>query len=139
MENWQIAALAAMILLAAYALVVKKFFNDNNDWRAFIPLLLFSALALSAYFIYSGAYAEVKSESYVAALLLGVVFCLSTVASFIAMKEGDIGVAVPIFSLNLVLVAIGGAVFFKESMSIYKLAGIALGLTSILLLTFEPK
>ncbi|MFH0817386.1 MAG: EamA family transporter [Candidatus Micrarchaeota archaeon] len=139
METWQLAALVAMVFLAAYALVVKKFFIENYDWRAFIPLILAVAIVASAYFIYTGAYNEVKQDSYVFAIALGVIFCASTAATFIAMKEGQLGVVVPIFSLNLVLVVIGGAVFFKEPMTSYKLAGALLGLASIFLLTFEPK
>ncbi len=139
METWQIAALAAVFFLAAYAIAVKYFFNSKYDWRAFIPLLLVTALALSAYFIYSGAQAQVKADSYTFAIVLGIIFCLSTVASFIAMKDGPVSVVVPIFSMNLILVAVGGAILFGEQITGYKLAGIFLGLISLVLLTIETK
>lgn len=136
---WQIAAVAAMVLLAAYGIAVKQFFNDKHDWRAFIPLLLLAAVVLTAYYIYSGAQAEVKPDSYVFAAGLGVIFCLSTIASFIAIKDGQVGIVVPIFSLNLVIVAVAGMALFREPLTQYKIAGIILGLLSIILLTIESK
>jgi drug/metabolite transporter (DMT)-like permease len=139
LEAWQISALGALFFLAAYALAVKHFFNSNYDWRAFIPFIAVASIVLIAYFAYSGAYFEVKPDSYAFAAFLSVIFVLSSAASFIAMREGPIGTVVPIFSLNLVLVAVGGALFFGEQMTLYKLAGILAGLASIFLLTFEGK
>ena len=135
--NWQLAAFSAMLMLAAYGIAAKQFFNKEHDWRAFIPLVLIAALMLTAYFFYSGAHTSVGSDSYAFALLLGAIFALSTVFSFVAIKEGPVSVVVPIFSMNLVLVAIAGALLFGEKMSAYKVAGIALGLVSIFLLAVD--
>ena len=128
-----------MVSLAAYAIAVKQFFNLKYDWRAFIPLSFVVALVLLIYFFYSGAHSEAKADSYFFAAMLGLIFCISTIASFAAMKDGPIGVVVPIFSLNLVLVAIAGVIIFRESITVYKLAGILLGVISIFLLTIEAK
>ncbi|MFH1448782.1 MAG: DMT family transporter [Candidatus Micrarchaeota archaeon] len=137
--GWQLAAIGALIFLAAYGIAVKGFFNANHDWRAFIPMVFFAGIVLGAYYLYSSAYSEVSNEAYVFALGLGVIFALSTVFSFIAMKGGPISVVVPLFSLNLVLVVIAGALLYREEMTAYKIAGVVLGLISIILLTIEKK
>jgi drug/metabolite transporter (DMT)-like permease len=137
LETWQIAALVAMVLLAVYSLAVKQFFNDKQDWRAFIPLAALASFALLAYYIYTGAHSSISGQSYLFALVIGVIFILSTIATFLAIAEGPASVVVPIFSLNLVIVVIASTFLFGEQMTIYKIGGVLLGLFSILLLTLE--
>ncbi len=139
LKLWQIASISAILLLAAYGIAVKQFFLSKYDWRAFIPLIAIAALALSVYYFYSGAQNEVGRESYAFAIVLGAIFALSTLASFIAIQNGPVSVVVPIFSLNLVFVVIGGVLLFQEQVNPYKIAGILLGLVSIILLTIEAK
>jgi bacterial/archaeal transporter family protein len=138
-QTWQISALAAMVLLAAYGIATKKFFGEKQDWRAFIPLLLIVAIVLAAYYLYSGAHSEIPSETYILASIIGVIFCLSTLATVLAIQDGPVSVVIPIFSLNMVLVAIVGIVYLKEPHNIYKIVGIVLAFISIILLTIEGK
>lgn len=138
-EEWQLAALCAIVFLAAYGIAAKQFFNEKHDWRAFIPLILVAGLVLTAYYLYSGAYRTVGTGSYAFALGLGAIFAVSSLLSLIAIKDGPISIVVPLLSLNLVLVVIAGILLFKEQLTAYKIAGIVLGLASIILLTIENR
>ncbi len=135
--DWQLASFGAMIFLAAYAIAAKQFFNSNHDWRAFIPLILLAGVALTVYYLYTGAHSSIGTDSYLFALGLGVIFAFSSLFSFIAIKNGPVSVVVPLFSLNLIIVVIAGFLLLGEKMTTYKIAGVILGLVSIFLLSFE--
>ena len=139
METWQIAALVAIVLLAAYGITVKQFFLSRYDWRAFIPLIFAISIPLMAYYFYSGAQSTIQGREYVFALWLGAIFCLSSLAFFIALKGGQASIVMPLTSLNIVLIVIASVILFQEPMTKYKIVGIAFGLLSIILLSIEAK
>jgi small multidrug resistance pump len=63
------------------------------------------------------------------------IYSLSSIGWFFAMKHMKLGVLGVFYSLTtVILLAIVGAIFFRENLSIYDFIGIILGIISIIIL-----
>lgn len=130
---WMHAAIGAMIVLGVYNVVIKKFVT-SEDWRVLLPLVGVVGLLLAVYFAMS--YREVKftGMSIPYALALGTLFAISTVLTYVALKDGPISVVITILSISVVFAVLTGVLLFGEQITLARGAGIALGLASIYLL-----
>ena len=137
--DWRIAALLVMLLLGIYSVALKKFFNSGADWRVFLPLVGLVGIVALAYFAYS--YKEIKftNDAVVLGGITAVSIGLVTLFSMLvyADPETQLNVAFPIMSLAMVSTAALSLVFLGEQLSIKMIAGIALAVVSIIVLSWK--
>ncbi len=137
--DWRIASLGVMLLVGVFNVIARKFFEQGEDWRIFIPIAAVACLALIAYFAVS--YREVKiTESGVAiALVMGAMVGLSALLTAIvyANKAAPLSVAVPIMSMSMIVTAAIAVLFLGEQLTPVKALGVLLGAASIALLAWQ--
>ena len=105
---------------------------------AFLPILIIMALAAVGvagdYFIKVSG----NGPSYVSypPLLIGMmIYALTAIGWFYVMKHVKLGTLGVFYALTtIILLAIVGAVFFKEQLTVYDIIGIVLGVISIVFL-----
>jgi len=73
------------------------------------------------------------SSSMFFAILGGVFLAVGVIAFFRALRYGPVSVVVPIYGLFIVMSSIIGIIFFSESYSVQKVAGILLAVVAIYL------
>jgi len=137
--DWRIASLLVMLLLGVYSVALKKFFNSGEDWRVFLPLVGLVGVVALAYFAYS--YKEIKftGDAVTYGAIVAVSIGLVTLFSMLvyADKETQLNVAFPIMSLAMVSTAALSLAFLGEQLTINMMAGIALAIVSIIVMSWK--
>lgn len=127
--SWQFWALASAAFAALTAIFAKVGVeNVNSDFATFIRTIVI-LLVLGAILTATGQFqslSSISSRSYWFLILSGMATGCSWICYFRALKLGDAARVAPIDKLSVVLVAVFGAIFLGEHLSLPNWAGVAL-------------
>ena len=128
-ETWQFWALLAAVFAAMTAIFAKIGISGlNSDFATFIRTLVILA-ALAAFLSATGQWqsaSSVSSKSWLFLVLSGLATGASWIAYFRALQMGQASQVAPIDKLSIVLVAIFGATFLGEKLSLANWLGVAM-------------
>jgi len=139
-ETWYFFALGALVLMGVQRFLYKVSAERkcNTAWTTFAFMGTVAVLS-AAIFLFSGA----DEPNFTFLLLVSVVnslsFLLATVTHIEALKAIPTSVAYPIIRLNVVPVVIFSVAYFKDRLSGFQLAGIAMAVAVMLVLTKEAE
>jgi transporter family protein len=127
--SWQLWALLSAAFAALTAIFAKVGVeNVNSDLATWIRTIVI-LLALSAILVGTGQWqplASISGRSYLFLVLSGLATGGSWLCYFRALKLGDAARVAPIDKLSVVLVALFGAAFLGERLSLANWAGVCL-------------
>ena len=127
--SWQFWAFLAAVFAALTAIFAKVGIeNVNSDFATFLRTLVVIA-ALGAILYFSDQFQPLESlsqKSVIFIVLSGLATGASWVCYFRALKLGNASQVAPIDKLSVVLVAIIGAMFLGEHLSVSNWAGVGL-------------
>ena len=128
-ETWQFWALTAAVFAALTAIFAKVGVSGmNSDFATFIRTLVIIA-ALAGFLSVTGQWqsaSAVSPRSWLFLILSGLATGGSWLAYFRALQLGQASQVAPVDKLSIVLVAIFGAVFLGERLSLLNWFGVAL-------------
>ncbi|HET6157773.1 MAG TPA: EamA family transporter [Dongiaceae bacterium] len=129
LASWQFWALLSATFAALTAIFAKVGVETvNSDFATFVRTIVI-LLVLAAILVATGQWqspASVSCRTYVFLVLSGLATGASWICYFRALKLGDAARVAPIDKLSVVLVALFGAVFLSEKLSLANWLGIAL-------------
>ena len=129
LQSWQAWALLSAGFAALTAIFAKVgIANVNSDFATFIRTIVILA-ALAAILSATGQWqapGEISTRSYLFLVLSGLATGASWVCYFRALKLGDAARVAPIDKLSVVLVALFGAAFLGERLTLPNWLGVAL-------------
>lgn len=129
LTSWQFWALLSASFAALTAIFAKVGVeNVNSDFATFVRTIVI-LLALAAILVATGQWqspGSVSSRTYLFLVLSGLATGASWVCYFRALKLGDAARVAPIDKLSVVLVAIFGALFLSERLTVANWLGVAL-------------
>lgn len=126
---WQLWALGSAVFAALTAILAKVGVEDvNSDFATFIRTIVILFVVLAILWITGRwqAPASVTGRSYAFLVMSGVATGLSWLCYFRALQLGRAAAVAPIDKLSVVLVAVFGALFLGERLSMVGWLGIAL-------------
>ena len=131
--DWRALALTTVVLWGVQG-AVAKIALSRIPWRAACMCNMggFFLAALLAYLAKPG---PAFGPGYTIAILGGLCGGIGSLAFFKALEEIDISKLIPITAQYVVVATILGAVLFREPMTLPKIAGVALGVVSVVLLS----
>ncbi len=128
-NSWQIWAVLSAVFAALTAIFAKVGVeNINSDYATFIRTLVV-IVTLGFILLATGQFqspGEVSGRTYLFLLLSGLGTGASWICYFRALKLGQAAQVAPIDKLSVVLVALFGAVFLGEKLSMPNWLGVAL-------------
>jgi bacterial/archaeal transporter family protein len=128
-DTWQFWALTAAVFAALTAIFAKVGISGmNSDFATFIRTLVIIA-ALAGFLSVTGQWqnaSEISSRSWLFLVLSGLATGGSWLAYFRALQLGQASQVAPVDKLSIVLVAIFGAAFLGERLSLLNWFGVAL-------------
>lgn len=129
LTSWQFWALLSAAFAALTAIFAKVGVeNVNSDFATFVRTIVI-LLALAAILVATGQWqspASVSGRTYLFLILSGLATGASWICYFRALKLGDAARVAPIDKLSVVLVALFGAMFLSERLSVANWLGVAL-------------
>lgn len=131
--DWRITSAVALVTLALFGLVLKKFFLDAEDWRIMIPIFVIASLLLGAYYITTMKDVKYTSTSMLNIAAIAILMVVSNLAIFLSVQNGPLSVVIPIINLNSILIVVFSIMFLGESFTLLKGAGVLLGVISVYL------
>lgn len=138
--SWQFWALLSAAFAALTAVFAKiGIENVNSDVATFVRTLVILC-ALGAILIGTGQWQPLESisgRSYLFLLLSGLATGASWICYFRALKIGDAARVAPIDKLSVVLVALFGAAFLGERLSLSNWLGVALIAAGAVLVAYK--
>ena len=140
LDSWQFWALLSAIFAALTAIFAKVGIEGlNSDFATFIRTVVI-VIALGGILVATGelqSLGTVSSRSLVFLVLYGLATGASWVCYFRALKIGNASQVAPIDKLSVVLVAIFGAVFLSEKLSLGNWVGVCLIAVGALLVAMK--
>lgn len=140
LTSWQLWALLSAVFAALTAIFAKiGVENVDPDFATFIRTIVILA-GLGSILVASArwqALSSISGRSYVFLVLSGLATGASWVCYFRALKLGDAARVAPIDKLSVVLVAVFGATFLGERLSVAAWLGIALIACGAMLVAYE--
>ena len=128
-ETWQFWAVMAAVFASLTAIFAKIGISGlNSDFATFIRTMVIVA-ALAGFLSFSGQWqnaSSVSSKSWLFLILSGLATGASWIAYFRALQMGQASQVAPVDKLSIVLVAIFGALFLGEKLSLLNWLGVAL-------------
>jgi transporter family protein len=138
--SWQLWAVGAAVFGALTAIFAKVGVeNVNSDFATFIRTIVILA-ALGFILLATGQFQSpgtISTRSYVFLVLSGLATGASWVCYFRALKVGQAAQVAPIDKLSVVLVALFGAVFLGETLTLPNWLGVALIATGAILVAYR--
>jgi transporter family protein len=129
LSSWQFWALLSAVFAALTAIFAKVGVeNINSDFATFIRTIVILA-TLSLILAATGQFqapASISGRTYLFLLLSGLATGASWICYFRALKIGNAAQVAPIDKLSVVMVAIFGAIFLGEKLSVLNWFGVAL-------------
>lgn len=128
-DSWQFWALMAAIFAALTAIFAKVGIQGiNSDFATLVRTLVIIG-ALCLFLTVTGQWqkpGDISGKSWIFLILSGLATGVSWLAYFRALQIGDASRVAPVDKLSVVLVALFGAVFLGERMSVVNWLGIVL-------------
>jgi bacterial/archaeal transporter family protein len=128
-ETWQFWALTAAVFAALTAIFAKVGISGmNSDFATFIRTLVIIA-ALAGFLSVTGQWqntSAISSRSWLFLVLSGLATGASWLAYFRALQLGQASQVAPVDKLSIVMVAVFGAAFLGERLSLLNWSGVAL-------------
>jgi transporter family protein len=138
--SWQLWAVGAAVFAALTAIFAKVGVeNVNSDFATFIRTIVILA-ALGFILLATGQFQSpgtISTRSYVFLVLSGLATGASWVCYFRALKVGQAAQVAPIDKLSVVLVALFGAVFLGETLTLPNWLGVALIAAGAILVAYR--
>jgi len=140
LDSWQLWALLSAIFAALTAIFAKVGIEGlNSDFATFIRTIVI-LITLGGILVATDelqSLRTVSSRSLVFLVLSGLATGASWICYFRALKIGNASQVAPIDKLSVVLVAVFGAVFLSEKLSLGNWAGVCLIAIGALLVAME--
>jgi len=129
---WIFVALVAYSLIGPVVKIIEEDVPTETDVFITTAVML---LVTTASILAFGSVRDVSltSSAMLYAGLGGVFLAVGVIAFFRALQDGPVSVVVPIYGLFIVMSSLIGIVFFSESYSTRKVAGILLAVVAIYL------
>ncbi|WP_435365696.1 EamA family transporter [Haloarchaeobius sp. DYHT-AS-18] len=125
----------AMILYAGWAFFAKLATRNIPAEQAVVYTYIAALLAVGAYIgVNSGSSIAVATDGLWLAVLSGLCLGLGTLAYYIALTDGSVGIATSISGMYLLVVTVLGVVFLNESLGKLNVLGIAFAVAAVVLL-----
>ncbi|MGE0061537.1 MAG: EamA family transporter [Xanthobacteraceae bacterium] len=138
--SWQIWAVGAAVFAALTAIFAKVGVeNVNSDFATFVRTIVI-LVSLAFILLATGQFqspGSVSARSYVFLVLSGLATGASWVCYFRALKIGQAAQVAPIDKLSVALVALFGAVFLGESLTLPNWLGVALIVVGAILVAYR--
>lgn len=138
MTDWYGYAILSLLLMGAqrflYKVSAEKRCNSATTTFAFMATV--SCLSSLLFVLLGESVSEAKFLFFIA-LINSASFVAATITHMEALKHVPTSVAYPIIRLNALIVVLFSIFFFKDRLSSYQGAGIALAMASIVMLTRE--
>ena len=139
-NSWQIWAVLSAVFAALTAIFAKVGVeNINSDYATFIRTLVV-IVTLGFILLATGQFqspGEVSGRTYLFLLLSGLGTGASWICYFRALKSGQAAQVAPIDKLSVVLVALFGAVFLGEKLTMPNWLGVALIAVGAILVAYR--
>jgi bacterial/archaeal transporter family protein len=140
-ETWQFWALTAAVFAALTAIFAKVGISGmNSDFATFIRTLVIIA-ALAGFLSVTGQWQSawaVSPRSWLFLVLSGLATGASWLAYFRALQLGQASQVAPVDKLSIVLVAMFGAAFLGERLSLLNWFGVVMIAGGVMLMTLRP-
>jgi bacterial/archaeal transporter family protein len=140
-ETWQFWALTAAVFAALTAIFAKVGISGmNSDFATFIRTLVIIA-ALAGFLSVTGQWqsaSAVSPRSWLFLVLSGLATGASWLAYFRALQLGQASQVAPVDKLSIVLVAMFGAAFLGERLSLLNWFGVVMIAGGVMLMTLRP-
>lgn len=127
---WVIVALVSYSLIGPVVKLIEEDVPSETDVFVTTAVMLLVTVGSIVAFD-SLASTTVSSRSLLFAVAGGMFLAGGVIAYFRALKDGPVSVVVPIFGLFIVMSSLIGILFFQESYSLQKIAGILLAVVAI--------
>ena len=128
-NGWQFWAVLSAVFAALTAVFAKiGVENVNSDFATFIRTVVV-LVVLAAILLSLGEFQSldsISSRTYLFLLLSGLATGASWICYFRALKIGDASLVAPVDKLSVVMVAIFGAVFLGEKLTLVNWTGVAM-------------
>ena len=128
-NGWQFWAVLSAVFAALTAVFAKiGVENVNSDFATFLRTVVV-LVVLAAILLSLGGFqslGSISSRTYLFLLLSGLATGASWVCYFRALKIGDASLVAPVDKLSVVMVAIFGAVFLSEKLTLVNWTGVAM-------------
>jgi drug/metabolite transporter (DMT)-like permease len=137
---WLLFLILSIVVWGSYD-VFFKVTGQKNPFLALLFIAVFQVIvALPLVLYFRNEYGtSAPAKEYALWALMGVLLALGTVFFFYTFKYGaNASIAIPAYGIGTLLIGtVAGLLFFKEPFSPQLGAGLALGVVSIILLTFK--
>ncbi len=137
-ESWQFWALMAAVFAAATAIFAKIGVADINSNFATLLRTVVVVVALGALLSITGEYqplSEISGKTWTFLILSGLATGASWLCYFKALQMGQASQVAPVDKLSVVFVAVLGALFLGETLSLTGWAGVGLIATGAIMVT----
>lgn len=137
MELWILLAILTALTLSIVNVIDKFVLSKvvNNPYVPAIYLGILSFLTGVILLIWKGT--SLEGWTLILSLISGALYCISTILYFHAVKKEEISRIVPLFYLNIIFVAIMGALWFGEIFTFITYIGILLLIGGAILINFK--
>lgn len=143
MKSWILASFAAAFLFGSYNIFAKMAAGRLTDSMAAFVLEFSAAVLILLYIIFGGSikadFTTATSRGVLYAIIGGLFIGSGSIFYFFAFRQhAPLAVAGPIiFAGATLIMIIAGLIFFKEKLNLMTLAGLALTLGGIILLSIS--
>ena len=140
LTSWQFRALLSAVFAALTAIFAKVGIEDvNSDFATFFRTAVILAILGGILFLTNQfqPLRSISSKSYLFLCLSGLATGASWVCYFRALKIGNASQVAPIDKLSVVLVAVFGALFLSEKLSLGNWVGVSLIAVGALLVAMK--
>ncbi len=139
MELWILLAILTALTLSIVNVIDKFVLSKvvNNPYVPAIYLGILSFLTGVILLIWKGT--SIEGWTLILSLISGALYCISTILYFHAVKKEEISRIVPLFYLNIIFVAIMGALWFGEIFTFITYIGILLLIGGAILINFKDR
>ncbi|MFB9808661.1 EamA family transporter [Haladaptatus pallidirubidus] len=135
MSKTVLFAFGAMLLYAGWAFLAKIATRFLPAEQAVIYTYVAGLTAAAAYLLWRGGPVVVSTRGIGFALIGGLFLGLGTITYYVALTQGSAAVATSISGMYLLGTTLLGVVFLNESLGQIKIAGIALAVGAVVLLS----
>lgn len=139
-ENLKLGLFFALgcALVNALSSIINKFAVARVNYNNFLGMTYIYAIFLSLIFMNLFKTKEKKERKIKQSLMMGLVIGIFIFTGFLAdlkaLKDGPIGIVVPITTLSIVIPIILGAIVYKEKMTLKRTLAVILSIVAVIIL-----
>jgi drug/metabolite transporter (DMT)-like permease len=137
MLNGILLALIAMLLWGFADLITKLCLNRESKWLVLFLSQLFGALILIPIAIVTGSFENIFTFAFIWLFIVGILNFIGGATFYVSMHEKGISLTVPIINAWSLVTITLGILFYGEMLTFVQMAGAALVISGIMVITFK--